>query len=228
MLSIAETMSIHFFFILNCMFDMYQYWVYQMIYLTDEVKDEELPLWGMPASKETVVEVITQETNYEETEISNEQLAFAEALASSLVNDDCLPPEDPNQEYEEIGNYSSTYNHQEALDHPAPAINHEIESISATARIKDFLMGEQSWIAEVVGEEQGYLHISDGTARTWVNANPFGQFFKGDILSLSVIREGEHINLLGLTILQRKSSDFVIYDEEEGFEHLEFQREIVA
>lgn len=48
-------------------------------------------------------------------------------------------------------------------------------------------IGFQSWVCQVVGTEQDYIHISDGTARAWANISLFGrEFNQGDIVFLEV------------------------------------------
>ena len=103
-----------------------------------------------------------------------------------------------------------------------------VKSHVANAQIQDYVLGEQDWIVEVVGEEQGYLHVSDGSARAWVNSLKYGSFRKGDILFMNVTRTADRrVDVNEIDVLQTVSDEFLIPDEV-YFEEYESKREIAV
>lgn len=217
MLSVLENISIIMFFVLQPLLECFIYWKLQMIHLVGEaIEDEELPLWGLPDSipslnKETAPE---ERVAYQETQLTKEHDLFYESLYQSVAENCSIDSDNPYTYEDTLPVFS--------MVEASESVSTVKEPMKATARIKDYRMGEQVWTVEVVGEEQGYIHVSDGTARAWLNANEFGQFFKGDILTMLIERKGEQLQILQMELLQRKSKDFLIYDEEEeAIEHLE-------
>lgn len=190
----------------------YFYWKVQCMKF-EEQAEEELPLWGMPKEEEisgncpvNVTDEKFQEKqehiSYEETQIDEEEEKFFENFLKT-IQEDC-----ETDENNELILTMDSWNEKEGKE----AL--QVASFSeATAKISDNKPGEQVWIVEVVGEEQGYIHVSDGTARAWVFADK--AFNKGDILSLVVNRNGEAVEFIHAEILQHRSKDFVIYDDED-------------
>lgn len=70
----------------------------------------------------------------------------------------------------------------------------------ATHMIADAQMGLQTWVCAIKGIEGQYLHIGDGSARTWVNAEKFLPYQTrkaqiGDIVMLEIHRIDEGIEI---------------------------------
>lgn len=207
MLFLLEQILIHLFFVLSLILEGYFYFLIQMNRLT-ETDCEEIPLWGMPLEvKEPPVPVV-QEV-YQESKIAAEHEAFLNDIAQSLTDANCPKPDYPMYENIDILSMDAW------MEEPAAIAVTPRLSTTATARIKDHLIGEQTWVVEVVGEEQEYIHISDGSARAWVNIEGFGHLLCGDILSLLVERSPDQsLSVQNVDILQRRSADFIIPDED--------------
>ncbi|WP_107936506.1 hypothetical protein LG296_20735 (plasmid) [Ureibacillus chungkukjangi] len=77
----------------------------------------------------------------------------------------------------------------------------------ADCRIADGQLGYQTWTAMIVGMESEYLHIADGTARTWINVENFmnKSFYNGDVIFIEVERQQDGLHVQTLNILQRSS-----------------------
>jgi len=208
---ILEQVQIHVFLILFSLLDTFMVWKHQMSVFTVSISAEEendIPLWGM---KTMIVELpVNKVAEYEKSMVDENQLKFFEEISSSLEDIDCILPD-----------LSPAYDGSDELitmdvwkEETAPVKITKKLSASASSRINDFELGEQLWVVEVVGEEQGYLHISDGSARTWIDGSNFGSFSKGDILSVLVERKSDNrITTLDIDILQKRSTDFLIPDE---------------
>ncbi|MDQ0271240.1 hypothetical protein [Cytobacillus purgationiresistens] len=215
MLILIEQVNIHLFFILTVVLDCYFYWLVQMNLLNsnDVSIKKEIPLWGLPIIEDLATEDVSftyqlSEPSENETiffnELSNE--VFSEAAATSCRQLD--PLECPAHEEDEILSMDSWE------EKPATVNVDKHLSINATTRISDEVLGLQKWVVEIVGEEQGYLHVSDGTSRVWVHAGAYESINKGDILSLTVDCQENNILVLDIEILQTISTDFIIIDEE--------------
>lgn len=219
MLEVLETYAAYLFFILFTLLQGYSQWKADMTRVIKQENDiEEMPLWGMPRPSE-FTEVISDtavitnepkpvdvEVEYEKSHLTNDQQAFVSELINS-ININCM---DSNDDDDLITMKDWEENTEIKV---APRF-----SSTATARIEDYELGEQVWVVEVVGEEQNYLHISDGTAREWINIEQFNcsdEISKGDILSLLVERHNDRrITVKSIEILQKVSHDFSIPDEE--------------
>lgn len=101
----------------------------------------------------------------------------------------------------------------------------DYSTYSRVATISSNRIGLQEWTVEVVGEEQGYFHVSDGNGRTWIYIGEQYDIGRGDILRVIVERHDEHSVLLNdVEILQKKSREYELeicdgYDEfDEGEE----------
>lgn len=133
---------------------------------------------------------------------SNEEI-YAEPLESIEFAPESLPEENPMLSMNDWN--------EEAL----PEIDISTAfSHAADSTIGSYLLGEQIWVAEVVGEEQGCIHVSDGTGRAWIDTGVATHFGKGDILSLFVDRKTNLIvDLLKAETLQVFSTDFSMLDD---------------
>lgn len=182
--------------------------------------EEPLPLWGLPRS---VVSTENQDSSisknvYTASVLTDEQeLFFQQFLNISNETQDCsknnyvdqvVSTEAPTDEVELLSMAS-----WEEYEPQAISLSSKLAA-KADCRIKDLVMGKQLWVVEVVGEEQGYLHVSDGSGREWINGTFSNNVHKGDILSIIVDRNAENnIELLAIDILQEYSSEFSIDDE---------------
>lgn len=214
MLAVLETFSVYLFFLLYTLFQCYSLWQSNMSKLTYKEETEDLPLWGMPqVVADNPISDVT-EVKYEKSTLTDKHLAFVDDMVNSLS----ASKEDCSQSFDD-----DLITMDDWKEEPSPVEVSPRLSSTATARIVDYELGDQVWVVEVVGEEQDYLHISDGSAREWVNVEMFGRrFIKGDILSLLVERYNDRsITVKAADILQRTSNDFLIPDEQwyESEEH---------
>lgn len=163
--------------------------------------EENTILWGLPRSSST----LTEEIKYVETKIDKEHDNYVGDVVSFIA------AEDESSDDNERDMLS-----MEAWTDELPSSNvGSVLAAKATAKISDMLLGEQLWVVEVVGEEQGYLHVSDGSGRAWINATNYHIFGRKDILSVLVNRTTDiGVELIEADILQKHSSDFCIVDEE--------------
>lgn len=256
----VESISLHVFFILNCLLELNFYWQSQMSLFINDCNNE-LPhensdmVWSgiewVPVipfvSSEVIVTNISTEKNgliYQQSILEDTHNSFFEAIKKDInyiekekvdghpvheiqpfetyhFNDANCPRyrqeiEEPcNKEYIQMNGWNEVASISSVQ---------QIYSATANAQIGDYLLGEQVWVAEVVGTEQGYLHISDGTARAWINASNSYLFNRGDILLLSVLRLDENeIEVEKIELLQCVSNDFIITDEfyNEGYFEVE-------
>lgn len=177
---------------------------------------ETLPLWGLP-SGEVVSLVIGNaivEKAYVESKTTEEHTVF---LASLLI-EDCSEPQNPLTYTDEEHQDMLTMDQWQA--EPTPVSVKKQLAATASAKISDLVLGEQLWVVEVVGEEQGYAHVSDGSARAWVDVASFGTVMKGDILSILIERSQDlRVRSLDVDILQRRSMEFELLDEIESEVH---------
>lgn len=192
--------------------------------------NEELPSWGLHLlSAEPVKEepMIVEPIVYAPSEMTMEQEAFFQSFLNPIaeyVQADCT--NDASEEHME----SDMLTMDAWEEQPTPVKVTPRLSAKADSRIAEHKLGEQLWVVEIVGEEQGYLHVSDGSARAWVEAISFGGFDKGDILSVMVDRtEQNQVYAKAIDILQKKSTEFALeesyfndtnsYDEYEDCEN---------
>lgn len=177
--------------------------------------NEELPLWGLHLlSNEPVIEqpMMVDPIVYAPSEMTMEQEAFFQSFLKPIaeyVQEDCTN----NASIQLIENDMLTMDAWE--ENPAPVKVTPRLSAKADSRIVEHKIGEQLWVVEVVGEEQGYLHVSDGSARAWVEAISFGTFDKGDILSIIVDRnEHNQVFAKAVDILQKISTEFAFEESQ--------------
>lgn len=211
------------FFAVQFLSEFYAIWQYQMTHLNRSVEEEaNIPLWGMPSKTTSTVtetaEPVEEMEHYEVSQIEEKHVEFFDTLIDSIADLDCMSE---TEEYPFVYEEDDFIHMDSWNEEPEPVSVTSKLSSKATTKIIDCIMGEQLWVVEVVGEEQGHLHVSDGTARSWVFTGNFGTFYKGDILSLSVNRdEHERITVTAIELLQRRSEEFSIPDEVE-YEELE-------
>lgn len=186
--------------------------------------NKALPLWGMPSAEVISLAIgnAKVEKAYEASEITEEHNVF---LASLLI-EDCPEPQIPFVYSDDSKEDMLTMDQWQA--EPTPVMVTRQLAATASAKIADLAFGVQLWVVEVVGEEQGYVHVSDGSARAWVDVASFGKILKGDILSILIDRsEDLRIRALDADILQRRSTDFELLDELEWAEVNE-ERELIT
>ena len=185
---------------------------------------DDLTQWGYNSlQREPIVE---EPVVYTPSEMSLEQEQFFTSFFNPIVNstqEDC------------ITNVSNVDIESDMLlmdaweEQPTPVEVSQRLSAKADSRIVEQKVGEQLWVVEVVGEEQGYLHVSDGSARAWVEAVAYGTFDKGDILSILVERTIEnHVFARAVDILQKNSTDFAIEEDNYHFTGINDELEQIA
>lgn len=180
---------------------------------------EELTLWGYYSlSTEPYIE---EQIVYAPSEITMEQDQFFQSFLQPIVNstqEDCIMNA-PSEPIEDDMLTMDAWN-----DEPAPVEVSKRLAAKADTRISEHKIGEQLWVVEVVGEEQGYIHVSDGSGRAWVETIAYGCFGKGDILSILVDRTIQNqVFAKAVDVLQKKSLEFAI--EEHLFNEKEFYEE---
>lgn len=177
------------------------------------IEKAEPILWGYNSlNKAPIVE---EPIVYTQSEMSMEQEEFFTSFFNPIVNstqEDCSTNNS-------IGDYESDMLTMDAWDEqPTPVEVSQRLSAKADSRIADQKIGEQLWVVEVVGEEQGYLHVSDGSARAWVEVAAYGAFGKGDILSILVERTLEnHVLARAVDLLQKNSIEFALEEDYNDF-----------
>lgn len=183
-----------------------------------------IPLWGLPViHKESSSK---REQEYAPTLITDEQNDFFASLIDCInESEETISELDPIeteidfQELIENDDYILSMESWESQTEPIAVIT----DLAATAnsKINEEQLGEQLWVIEVVGTEQEYIHVSDGSGRAWISTNSFASFGKGDILSVMVNRLTDmRVELLAVNVLQSHSSDFSMLDElyDNGFD----------
>lgn len=166
----------------------------------------DLPLWGLPRNE--IIEQSVQVKPYEVSILNDEQLAFFESLSDNVGLSETV----------EEANEDDMLTMDVWQEEPEPvAVTSNLAAI-ANAKINDYQLGEQLWVVEVIGEEQGYLHVSDGSGRAWINSNTFGIFAKRDILSILVDRKSDLlVELRATEILQESSNEFNLADDLDSY-----------
>lgn len=185
---------------------------------------EVQPLWGyhaltvQPLIHESTDCIVSQSTmeepvKYIASQLNTEQELFLTSFLNQInhIQNDCITPPS-NEEVE-----NEMLSMDDWKEEPAPVSVNKRLAAKADTRILDNKFGEQLWVIEIVGEEQGYLHVSDGSARAWVDAIEFGTFNKGDILSMLVDRnEQNHVIAKAIDLLQERSMHFAIEEHNYG------------
>lgn len=188
---------------------------------------EEPTLWGYNSlNKDVIIEeamVCTpseisfeqEPIVYTQSEMTLEQKQFFTSFFNPIVNS----TEEDCSTNASIGDSESDMLTMAAWDEqPKPVEVSQRLSAKADSRIADQKIGEQLWVVEVFGEEQGYLHVSDGSARAWVEVAAYGTFGKGDILSMLVERTLEnHVLARAVDLLQKNSVDFALEEDINDF-----------
>lgn len=178
-----------------------------------------IPLWGLPVINN---QVDLQQETYTTTFITEEQ----DNYFSSLI--DCFK-DTKEQALEEVHDVVQsefedsilTMDSWESQTDPV-AVTPKLAAI-ANAKINESLIGEQLWVVEVIGAEQEYIHVSDGSGRAWINAENFGTLGKRDILSILVNRESDlSVELTAVDVLQKHSYDFSLLDDCYNDEFIEY------
>ncbi|WP_028393902.1 hypothetical protein [Bacillus cihuensis] len=206
----------------------------------DKEAIEYIPLWGMP--KEVISEDELKEQNeiaavYSPSIIEEEHEAYFQNFTKDLLEEDCINVEPPHSYFEH--EYIHTEQTWENLVEPVRNLDQQAGpnehsdtltmddwnedlstnvsnqlSTKANAKIEDCLLGEQQWVVELIGQEQDFIHVSDGTARAWIDAKNHIDLNRGDILSILVDRISFiEIEAKAIDILQSRSMEFMILDE---------------
>lgn len=157
-----------------------------------------------PSSFLPPVEVVTEPLETEPmitpaamSEIGEDEFAFLEEvqafIGAEVEEEDLLTVEDLDDELSPM---------------PVPEV--------ATVKIADERLGLQQWTVVVVGKEQNYVHVYDGT-RVWVDMGEDATKVEiGDILELEVLRSQNCITVERYHYLgnqYRISEDYMIPDE---------------
>lgn len=225
---VIEQIQIHIFMVIYSLMDSYILWKSLGLRGNAHNEPEMFETWGnwnFDNVSTTLVELSKPENKesiqpvYQESVIGERELSFMGELIKATSEIDCMESPNPfivEEDYITMRDWEVE---------PEPISIAEEQSQASSARIVDNVLGLQAWVVEVVGEEQGYLHVSDGTARTWVDASQYGQFYRRDILSLIVEKTGDDHRVVvhEIDVLQRRSTDFLIPDET----WIEEQQEIV-
>lgn len=217
MIVVIEQFLIHSFLLFQSVFT---HMVQSVVYLTSSphTQQQPTPLWGLPVYEK--LSSAEKEVAYETSQLT----AVHESFVKDLMNG--FEEEAPETQFDCTNEYfeheSIMVNDDEWLsmdaweEAPEPIEFHESLPLHASAQIADYEIGEQVWIVQVVGEEQGYLHVSDGSGRAWVNAERFGAIGKGDYLSMLVERvDVNHVHALQIDMIQQHSNEFSLSDDYE-------------
>lgn len=164
------------------------------------------------------IDPIVETTVYAQSVLSEEEESFFNSLveapaAQSSHEEDTFfstlveaPPEQnmyEEDDYLDLNEFTTSHSLAENLTSQYAANK---ESIG------DFVLGIQEWTVEVIGSEQGYIHVSDGTSRTWLQVNS-QDVVNGDILKLQVDRKShDSILVNSIDLLQRRSLDYALTD----------------
>jgi len=108
-----------------------------------------------------------------------------------------------------------------AADWELPVTEHNIPlqyRDLADSSIADETLGLQTWVCKVIGNEDYYLHITDNTAQTWLNAEIYQGFKKfnvGDVLFVEICRNSDNtLTLQSISCLEKCSSDNLYLEDE--------------
>lgn len=184
---------------------------------TVEEPAADLPLWGLPRNVEE--EPVEPAVPYVASVITDEQDAFF-AMLSDGVNK-------PETEKEVVQDDMLLM--EEWQEDPEPVAVSTSLATKANAKINDYKLGEQIWVVEVIGEEQGYLHVSDGSGRAWIDSSGIGTFSRKDILSVLVDRKTDMlVDFLAAEMLQEYSNEFSMADELESISSSEMNEIYIA
>lgn len=233
MILMIEQLLIHAVLVLNPLFDFFMHLQHTfagdskpVTIVTEQStvleSNESLPLWGMPSDDDISLAIgsVTVEKAYEASELTEEHNAFL----ANLFIENCTEPQNPYS----VDSEEDMLTMDQWSTEPTPVTVTRQLAATASAKVADLAFGEQLWVVEVIGEEQGYVHVSDGSARAWVDVASFGKILKGDILSLLIDRSDDlRIRALDADILQRRSKDFELVDEMEWAEEFE-ERELIT
>lgn len=216
MIVVIEQFLIHSFLLFQSIFT---HTVPYAVYLTPSQSQEDVtPLWGLPVFEQSSIE--TSKPLYESSQLTDTHETFLDGLVNGFEESTPETQFDCTNDYYEHESIMMNSDEWLSMDswenEPQPIAFKESLPLLATAQIADYEIGEQVWIVQVVGEEQGYIHVSDGSGRAWVNAESFGSIGKGDYLSMMVERvDVTHVNALQIDMIQQHSSEFSLVDDYE-------------
>lgn len=179
----------------------------------NETADEEEVEPHQTSTSENEQEVLPQD--YAVSELTSEEESFFSSLQESLAQ---------HSEAEE-GDYLSLNDLQEELE------NKEAEQPAyhyyETEKIANAVIGEQTWIARVVGYERDYVHLSDGH-KIWVHVGEKVKDFKQHaLMEIEVDRQSDVIKVLNYCSIEEGiDHDYVIYDEIAEMDRAEYEAAI--
>lgn len=167
------------------------------------------PLWGLPPIESPVME--TPEVLYTATTPTDEQNKFFAMLIDEIAGE-------PAESEDNTILRMDSWQEEETTDVAVPSLL----SATANSKIGDSEIGEQLWVAEVIGEEQSYIHVSDGSGRAWIDCQQIGSFGRRDIVSLHVNRLTDaRVELITAELLQSHSEEFCLLDDDQ-YDELNF------
>ncbi|MDX1806477.1 MAG: hypothetical protein R3267_05595 [Paenisporosarcina sp.] len=231
-LLLIELLAIHMGFFMISLFDlavamqqMFSFTYKEYVEPVQTTQTSDLPLWGMPSDNviTLIQETVASTPVYEASELTEAHHSF---IANLLV-DDCTPPQAPWSQLN-VEEDTNMLTMEEWHTEPAPVSVTKQLAATASAKISELMLGEQLWVVEVVGEEQGYAHVSDGSARAWVDLSALCSVRNGDILSVLIDRSSDlRIRAIDVDILQRRSTEFALLEDIDWTENLE-ERELIT
>ena len=157
--------------------------------------------------------------NYSPSILGEEEEMFFNSLIGTetvvFEATDSEPPLVEDEEYLDFNTFTTDYPVSEELSNQTMLTNEKID---------DYVTGMQQWTVEVIGQEQDFIHVSDGSSRTWLQVN--NQYVaNGDILELLVDRKShDSVELISIELLQRRSID---YQMEDKFDYDEIFQEAI-
>lgn len=157
------------------------------------------------------LEGVDEDSQYVQTILGETE----ENLLLDLIGNVDTSDLESNEEYLDFNEFSNAHSFGEGIIQSAKPMKESID---------DYILGVQLWTVEVVGYEQDYLHVSDGSSRTWLHLCNHNVVI-GDILSLEVDRKThEDVEVISVELLQTTSIDYMTVDQLEHFE--EYQQAI--
>ena len=86
----------------------------------------------------------------------------------------------------------------------------------ASAKIADCIEGPQQWVVQIIGKEGHFIHVLDGSKRTWIDIGPrANKLHTNDVIMLDITRYGKEIEVDKVIRLETDvSEDYLIPDED--------------
>lgn len=162
---------------------------------------------------------VEEVVNYSPSVLREEEEMFFNSLLGTetvkAVETELEPQMIEEEEYLDFNNFTTDYPVSEELTN---------QTVLSIEKIDDYVMGMQQWTVEVVGQEQDFIHVSDGSSRTWLQVIN-QDVVNGDILELLVDRKShDSVELISMDLLQRRSLDYQMADK---FDYDEIYQEAI-